>query len=156
MKNTPAKTETKATKRSLPEGVRESDLKQPHWERALPWRQSEELGLVGGRLEFYRTDKTGWLVLTLHISNPPRRHAAGTPARFYATAVKDKTVHTVGMGPHVLEQLTVYVTQDNLERLMPLIELHKQGLVDANTIRDRISSRRAQGQLRRQAFGGLW
>lgn len=153
MKKSPTKSEPA---RSLPEGVKASDLKPPHYEQALSWRQAEELALTGSCLYFYRTQSLGWVVLTLHISNPSRRQAPGTAARFYATSLKDKKVYTVGRGPHVLEELTVYVSQDNLERLMPLIELHKQGLTDANQIRDRISSRRAQGALRRSEYGSLW
>lgn len=107
-------------------------------------------------LTFYHTEKFGWVLCTLHISNPSRRQAAGTTARSYGIGVADSKIYTVGKGPHVTAECTVCLNQENLPRLQRYVDLYLKGLGDAGQIRDRISSRRAQGQLYRNAGRSSW
>lgn len=121
-----------------------------------PWAKLRERGLDADQFLLYCIKDTGWVVCTLHISNPSRnqRNRGNTAARFYSMGLKDGKVWRVGLGPHVLGERRVYLTEDNWERLQPLVDLYLKGMGDAGQIRDRISSRRAQGTLRRG--GGVW
>jgi hypothetical protein len=140
----------------LPVDVKESDLKYPEHGKGLPYKQLQELGMDYGSLTFYKTTGLGWVLTTLHISNPSRRQAAGTAARSYGISVSDGKIVTVGRGPHVTKEIQVYLSQDNIDRMMKYVQLHQKGLADAGQIRDRISSRRAQGQLYRSAGRSSW
>ena len=156
----PRKTNKPASKKpatsSLPPNVTPADLKWPETGHSLPYEKYRELGLERNDLTFYETKGFGWVLCTLHISNASRRQAAGTTDRTYAITVADGKVCRVGRGPHVLSTVTVYLSADNLERLMPYVELYLKGSGDAGNIRDRISSRRAQGQLHRAAGRTSW
>lgn len=151
-------TKSKTTSQTLPNHVQKSDTVAPKWDskEGLPFSEAIAVGLDDNRLRFYRTAANGWILLVLRISNASKRQAPGTSDRYYGIGVNDSKIYTVGRGPHVLEELTVHLTKSNVERLRPLIDLFIKGNTDANTIRDRISSRRAQGALRRQSFGGLF
>lgn len=140
----------------LPPNVTAADLKYPEMGHSLPYEKYKELGLERNDLTFYETKAFGWVLCTLHISNASRRQAAGTTDRSYAIGVADGKVYRVGRGPHVLNTATVYLSVDNLDRLMPYVELYRKGLEAAGSIRDRISSRRAQGQLHRAAGRTHW
>lgn len=150
----------KATEKNLPYGVKASDLVRPKWEdgKNLEYSELRDMGLETPTISLYKTEKVGWAVCVLFISNPSRSARAKgiDTARFYAIGVNDKKMYTLGRGPHVTEEITVHLTKDNIERLMPLVELFKQGSVDANTIRDRISSRRAQGAMHRANGRTSW
>lgn len=138
-----------ASVRSLPPGVEPADLKPASGRgEALSIDQRLELGLADHYcLTLYRTAGFGWVICTLAIN--------GSRGRTYGMTMDGK-VCRVGNGPHVLDQLCVYVKATNLKRLMPLIELLRKGLADAGTIRDRIGSRRAEGQLRRSRGEYSW
>jgi hypothetical protein len=141
----------------LPPDVEPEDLKYPEPGRGLPWERRKELGLEDlYSLTFYRVRDLGWVLCTLHISNPSRKAAAGTTARTYGIGVADGKVYTVGRGPHVTKEVEVYLSGDNLDRLSRYVDLWKKGMEDASAIRDRISSRRAQGQLHRAAGRTHW
>lgn len=62
----------------------------------------------------------------------------------------------VGNGPHVLEKVRVYTRASRLEDLQQFLDLRHQGAIKANTTRDRISSRRAQGTQERSAGNSMW
>lgn len=98
----------------------------------------------------------GWVLCTLHISNPSSRSRTNTCARYYGIGVNDHKVYTVGKGPHVKAEATILVKADNYDRLKKYLELYVEGLGKASQIRDRISSRRAQGQLYRQQGRSSW
>lgn len=100
-------------------------------------------------MKLYRTE-AGWMLCTLYISSPGKRNRSPSQDRYYAIGVGDKKIYTVGRGPHVLEEMTVYLSEKNKQRLSTLIELFQEGLSQAGQIRDRISSRRAQGAMRRR------
>lgn len=138
----------------LPTGVKQSDLTQAKWDtnERIKFADLQAMGLESDSLTFYLTEGFGWVLLTLHISKA--RRAASTD-RSYAITLDGKLCR-VGKGPHVKKVLTVYLKSNNVERLSKLIELHKQGQGDAGVVRDRISSRRAEGQLRRQRGESSW
>lgn len=54
------------------------------------------------------------------------------------------------------KEVEVHLKQDNVERLRKYLELWTKGMADAGGIRDRISSRRAQGQMERAAGRSYW
>lgn len=110
------------------------------------------------QFEIWQTERFGWCIPTLLISNPGRRQRAsaynkGVEAteRTYAITIDRREIVTIGGGPHVKNRLTVYVSAARRPGLGKFLDLKEKGEIDANNIRDRISSRRAQGALRRSA-----
>jgi len=139
----------------LPPNVTVADLEYPTGNN-IDWETRKQLGLEElYDLVFYKTSGLGWLIATLHIKNPSRRQR-GAAARTYAVGINDGKVYRVGLGPHVLKTITVYLSKTNLDRLGNYIRLWKQGLAEAGTVRDRISSRRAQGQIYRSQGRTSW
>ena len=126
---------------TLPEGVTLSDLKPPKWDSGD--REVTTLTLD-------HADSFGWCIRTLHIRRPGRRARVGATDRTYAIRVSDGAPVRIGIGPHVKRTITIYVRASRLSALQHLVDLRDKGALDANTIRDRISTRRAQGALRRQ------
>lgn len=125
---------------SLPPDVIESDLKYP------------SKGYVE-TLTFHQTQGFGWCIATLHIRKARR---AGQTDRTYAIRVSDGAPVRIGLGPHVTQTVYVYVTEKRLPKLQKYIDLLQKGQIDANTIRDRISSRRAEGAVRRAQGQRSW
>jgi hypothetical protein len=152
---------TSKTVRELPPNVNPSDTVYPrrtsyddsYWTFQKTLR---EIGLETSTLTFYKTTGIGWVLTTLHISNPSRRQSSSTPPRTYGIGVADSKVYTVGRGPHVTEEVTIYLTPENYDRLKVYVQLWTKGMADASQIRDRISSRRAQGQLHRSNGRTSW
>lgn len=101
-------------------------------------------------IELYEVERAGWVIATLGISSG-NKYAART----YSVDANGK-VWRVGKGPHVKQTITAYVTEKSAKRLAELIRLHNSGAIEANTIRDRISSRRAQGQINRMKGMSSW
>lgn len=158
-----AKKKMTTTAADLPPDVTPADVEYPKSGTGLTYSELAELGLDSHHLTFYRVAASGrdrapgWVLCTLHISNPGRRTSpAGQTARTYAVGVADEKVYTVGRGPHVTAVVEVWLTKDNLPRLRRYVELWRKGMADAGSIRDRISSRRAQGQLHRAAGRTHW
>lgn len=147
-----------ATVAALPPDVTAADLRYPTAKNQLGYKEVEAMGLVAtyGTFTLYFVPKIGWVLTTLHISNPSSRQSAGTSARFYGIGVSDGKVYTVGRGPHVTAEVVVHTTKDNADRLKRYADLWTKGMADASQIRDRISSRRAQGQLHRAAGESSW
>ena len=149
---------TREPKAKLPEGILESDLNYPRFVDGVGL--AYDLG-ENGRLEFYevksgRVDRAGcpatfWCIATLFIGKG-RQHADRT----YAVRVDDGSLVRVGKGPHVLRTLVVYVAKDRAEALKKYTDLYVAGSEKAGMVRDRISSRRAQGQLERAAGNRSW
>ena len=141
----------------LPAGVKEADLKRRPWkeETALGYQQIQEMGLEDNLLQFYFTERFGWVLRTLHISSPSRRQKArgATTDRTYGITVSGKELVTVGKGPHVLRELTLYLDQRNLDHLRPLVDLYVEGMKKAGECRDVRSSRQARGTVHRRGFG---
>ena len=131
----------------LPEGILMGDLVMPkNKDGYSDW--DALAGETGERLQFemWYTTGFGWCIPTLNISPHNRRVSS---ARTYAVRVDTDGVVRIGGGPHVIERHWVYVKKARLKALQKYVDMQAQGAVDANTVRDRISSRRAQGALNR-------
>jgi hypothetical protein len=140
-----ARVHTKTTSKPtvLPDGIRESDLKFPSYTkcRKVPYDSRS--------FELWHTTGLGWCIPTLLIAR------GRTTNRTYATTLDGKPCR-IGRGPHVTRTVTVYVTDARLKDLQRFLDLRTKGAGDAGQIRDRISSRRAQGQMERQAGNSYW
>lgn len=137
----------------LPPNVETADTKY-NYAKAVSYKQLTELGLDynsgwPGALTFYFTERFGWCITTLAISG-------GNPPRTYGIAIKGDSIVTIGRGPHVKKIVEVQLSTDNLERLTPYLKLWLKGMAEAGAIRDRISSRRAEGSLRRSQGQTSW
>lgn len=139
----------------LPKGITKDDLERPHWDAKGSEKQAYDKESYR-HLEFglWYTEALGWVIPTLFIGGGRRAAQAGS-VRTYATTIDGK-VCRVGMGPHVKQQLTVYVRVGRRAALQPYLDLQEKGQADAGQVRDRISTRRAQGQLHRQAGHTSW
>jgi hypothetical protein len=131
------------TKIELPEGVEVKDTIYPKWNSKD--RIVQEAG-DSGRLSFYLTTGFGWCVATLLISNTRKPNGF---ARTYAVRCSDGAQVRIGKGPHVTKEITVYIRKSRVKALQKYIDMFSKGQVEANEVRDRISSRRAQGVLNR-------
>lgn len=138
-----------AAKSTLPKGVLQSDLIRPAYDDADGIDYS-----VGdsGQLTLYKTERFGWVINTLFISRGKR----GQPDRSYGQAIDTDQVVSCGNGPHVTETAVVYLRKSRLEALKPLIDQYADGMKRANAIRDRRSSRIAQGQEMRAQGRRSW
>lgn len=147
---------TKKTTRDLPPNVTEADLTHDY-KNALPYAELPD-GMTP-YLTFYKVPSLGgWILLTLHISNASSKQKArgNTTARSYAISVVGEKLCRAGKGPHVTDEVTVYLSKTNIERLRPYTALWVKGMTAAGTTRDRISSRRAQGQQMRAEGRSQW
>lgn len=135
----------------LPAGVQAKDLKYPSYkdtDKQVPGNdRSFDLYCVA-----FSSGETGWVIPTLHIG-PSRMTST---ARTYAVRVPSGSLCRVGNGPHVKARLTVYVRESSKARLQPLLDLRAKGTEQAHQTRDRISSRRAQGQVMRAQGRRSW
>lgn len=130
---------------ALPAGILESDLKQPPYvsDNPVPWEDRS--------FELWHTTAFGWCIPTLLISRGRQYHD-----RTYAITVEGKNAVRIGRGPHVTATVRVHVTPKRLKALQPFLDLRKEGNARAGEIRDRISSRRAQGQEMRAQGRRSW
>ena len=150
---------------SLPAGIQKTDLTYPSYKskdglvRTYDYGKGKPVEAVASSFELWHTTGFGWCIPTLHIANPSRRarQYGATPqdARTYAVTLDGKTVR-IGMGPHVQERVTVYVRRSRLGELQKFLDLLVSGQASAQTVRDRISSRRAQGVLNRAEGMTSW
>ncbi len=149
---------TKASKRVLPVGILVSDLSYPKSNYGKDTEAQLNAKRVIETLEFYKTERFGWVINTLFIRNASRRQQGRgvDTQRFYAISVDDGTICTVGLGPHVTDKFTLYVTNARKDALQKFLDLHQKGLGEAGTIRDRISTKRAQTSLRRNDNPWRW
>ena len=138
---------TPAAVPEMPPKVQASDLK---WPETGTWATDKlrEKGILDAHtLTFYYVaggDINGWVIATLDISKGKR----GNADRTYGITLEGK-VCRVGNGPHVKKEVVVHLSTKNWDRLLPYVELYVKGLEQAGQIRDRISTRRAQGQINR-------
>ena len=141
---------TKKSLMELPPGIIVDDTKYPeHPDKAL-----HDAGDYGS-LTFYKTTAFGWCLATLKIASASRRNRNQTD-RTYAVRVEDGQPVRVGAGPHVTQTITIYLRESRKEELKRYIEMFTSGMDRANTIRDRISSRRAQGAEERALGNHSW
>jgi hypothetical protein len=142
----------------LPPDVIPSDLAFAEDDR-LSWDERKELPEgCQYELTFYQVKGrkvNDWVLITLLIGKATGRRA-GAADRSYAIQVSDEKVCRVGFGPHVLKTVTVRFKKSNLKRLQRYVDLWLKGMESAGSIRDRISTRRAQGQLYRAQGRTSW
>jgi hypothetical protein len=136
---------TKEIAKELPPLVKASDTTWPKWK---PGGDSES---VVKSLTFYKTERMGWVIVTLLIGRGTR----GQPDRYYGITLDGK-VCRVGKGPHVKAIAEVHVRKSREEALKKYLDLYEKGMGDAGSIRDRIGSRRAQGQIMRAQGRHSW
>lgn len=153
------KAAAKTTKVELPPDVTVADTAYPKFDdkNRIPYQELEALGLgtCGSELTFYQVKGArvnDWVITTLLIGGAGKR---GTTARYYGITIGGN-VCRVGKGPHVLKEVKVYLNKDNLPRLQKYVDLYNKGLADAGMVRDRISTRRAQGQIHRANGRTSW
>lgn len=141
---------TKAPK-TLPPNVILEDL-QYNFEDRIGWDSEYPVVLT---LHLVQGE---WMIATLHISNPNRKQLARgiDTARTYAISVLNGKIYTVGKGPHVKETIEVHVKKSNVDRIKNLLVRYQEGLEAAGRIRDRRSSRIAQGRLYRASLYDAW
>jgi hypothetical protein len=131
----------------LPAGIKATDLKYPKWD-AKDQLARDDKG-YSMSFELWYTPSMGWVIPTLQIARGKRGYADRT----YAVRVDGNGLCRVGQGPHVTEQVTVYVKESRREALAKYLTLQAEGTKDSNQVRDRISTRRAQGAMYRIARG---
>lgn len=138
----------------LPKGVLQSDLTVPTFKTRQNYVDSyQDYSVELWYVESGRRDGDGWYIPTLQIS----RSRNGYADRSYAVRVSDgSTGWRIGRGPHVKQQIIVYIKKSRAEKLQFLLDLRNKGAESAGQIRDRISSRRAQGQLMRAEGRRSW
>lgn len=134
------------TKTPLPEGILKTDLTRPSMSAYGGEALSNDW--QNNTFDLWHVTGFGWCIPTLAIS--------GKGARTYAIRIKDRNVVRIGMGPHVTEQVTVYVRINRLRTLQSFLDMRTDGAGKAGQVRDRISSRRAQGQIMRAEGRSSW
>jgi hypothetical protein len=152
---------TKMPAVKLPEGILAHDLKYPDFKNKkdgqyFPDYDDKNFPYEDRQFELWNVANFGWCIPTLHIRNAGRRAlASGSVAapRTYAIEINTGKVCRIGLGPHVTARVTVYVRKNRRDVLQKFLDLRKTGSESANQIRDRISSRRAQGALYRMNRG---
>lgn len=132
---------------TLPKGVKATDLKYPSY------KEVEGIDYDARSFELWHTTGFGWCIPVLLIG---RARRANTSDRTYAVTVEGAKLVRIGKGPHVTDTLTVYTRKTTIERLQPYLDLRTKGAGDAGSVRDRISSRRAQGQIERARGKSSW
>jgi len=147
------KSKTITTVQPLPKGILTADLQRPAYDATD--RLVHDAGNYGS-FELWYTTGFGWCLPTLLISANSRRVARSGSERTYAARVSDGATVRIGMGPHVTERVTVYVRTSRLAALQPFLDVMTAGAGKAGTIRDRISSRRAQGAEMRAQGRSSW
>lgn len=150
------KTDIKKLPIPLPKGMIAKDLEYPKYDS----RDQLAHDVRHNRFEMYavsfRNGSTEWVIATLQISNGSRRNPAASSARTYAVRVSNGALCRVGKGPHVKATIAVYVRKSRVAALASLLKLLDKGEEEAHQVRDRISSRRAQGQVMRAEGRRSW
>jgi hypothetical protein len=131
----------------LPAGIKDSDLKAPNWDADDKLARGKDG--YGLSFDLWYTPAMGWVIPTLQIARGRRGYADRT----YAVRVDGTGLCRVGQGPHVTAQHTVYVRESRANALAKYVTLLEQGTADSHQVRDRISTRRAQGALYRMNRG---
>ena len=131
----------------LPKGITVKDCKYPSYKDKdqLNWQVGQH-----GQLDLHYTERFGWVITTLHISNASKRQrmAGINGSRSYGITVDGGQIVSVGLGPHVKASVTVYIRNSRTAKLQKFIDLYNKGMEDANNIRDRRSTRIAQTKQR--------
>jgi hypothetical protein len=136
---------------ALPKGISESDTK---W---LSRSEQYTADYDSHSFELFYTERFGWVIPCLHISNATRLQRARGAAtdRSYAIGVNDHKLVSVGKGLHVKRVVTVHVRAKREAALLPFIALRREGLEKASEYRDQLSSRRMQSRSRSFSMWGV-
>jgi hypothetical protein len=142
---------SKKTFPDFPPDVIEADTKwPPPDDNPKPWRTGNDAD-VPRSLTFYKVQgariKDAWVIVTLPIDNR---------GRSYVVQCETGSTGRAGRGPHVKAEVTVYLTRKNIDRLRRYVDLWRKGAAEAGMIRDRISTRRVQGQIERAKGKTSW
>lgn len=155
----------KAAGIALPPGVEADDLIEPtrgSYDKSDKWIDGNAKthfvlraeGYGHETIEMWFCSSMGWVIPTLLIAKAGRRRASGTADRTYAVSLKGSLCR-VGFGPHVKARVTLHVRKGRAP-ITALVLLRAKGGEDANTTRDRISSRRAEGSVMRAQGRSSW
>jgi hypothetical protein len=137
----------------LPKGIIAKDLSYPDTRKGGDYFPDyKDLDCHDHQFEIWYVRNFGWCIPTLDIGGAGRQ----ATRRTYAVAIDTGKVVRIGKGPHVTECHRVYVRASRLTELRKFIDLRTKGAGDAGSIRDRISTRRAQGQQERAAGNHSW
>lgn len=133
---------TKKIESDLPPDVISDDLKSGGYKDLFSeMKEGVQLPYI---LTFYKVQgsriKDDWVLLTLPIDNK---------GRSYVVQVSSGNLGRAGKGPHVKATVVVYLKKSNIDRLRKYLDLWFKGMIEAGAVRDRISSRRAIGQVHR-------
>lgn len=147
------KTKTKApssTKIALPKGILESDCGP---DKVYGQTETDYTAGDSGNLHLHYIPEVGWVVATLFIS---RSSSAKYIDRTYGIVVETGKTVRIGGGPHITSTIVVRLRKNRIEALSPFIEMYDNGMGKAGSVRDRISTRRAQGVEHRAAGKTSW
>jgi hypothetical protein len=134
---------------ALPKGILKSDLTYefPRVAKLSEWIEGDGKLLDEPRaLTLYYTERFGWIVTTLLIRGG---RSVGASDRSYGIAVEDGQLVRVGRGPHVKQEILVYMRVNRMSDLQPFLDLYNEGLEQAHISRDTRSSRAAATSARR-------
>jgi hypothetical protein len=125
---------------ALPDFVKEEDKKGPDYK--------SKIKILDYDMAFIHSERFGWIVKTLPIN--------ARTGRSYGMTL-DGSVVTCGGRPDDYEKtIRIVVTDKNQARLAKWVEAKAKGMGTAGDIRDRIGSRRAQGQEMRAQGRRSW
>jgi hypothetical protein len=124
----------------LPKGILESDLKYPK-------KYSSLLEYPDDNFELMYCERFGWCIPTLLIAKSRYRDKMGN--RTYAVTMNGDTVR-IGNGPHIKAQTRIWIRKSRKNKLQKFLDLRTNGTSSAGEIRDIISTRRAQGAMRKR------
>jgi hypothetical protein len=136
---------------TLPKGIVERDLTYPDTRKGGDYF-AKGIDCNDHQFEIWYVRNFGWCIPTLDIGGAGRQ----ATRRTYAVKVDTGNVVRIGKGPHVTATHRVYVRESRLKDLQKFLDLRRKGAGDAGSIRDRISTRRAQGQQERAAGNHYW
>ena len=142
------KPKTKSLPAALPTGITAKDLTYPKW------KLNDTANRVVDQFELWYTERFGWCIPTLLIRRAGR-FSSQSSDRTYATTMDGDPIR-MGLGPHVKAQVTVYVRESRKADLQRFLDLKTNGEATAGDIRDRISTRRAQTEMRRSIYRGIF
>lgn len=120
--------------KTLPPGITKADTEYPRGG-----------GHLVDILTFYHSRRFGWCIATLAINSR---------GRTYGITLDGKVVSMGGRPDDVV--VRVQVTEARKAALQHFLDLKAKGLGNAGDIRDRIGSRRAQGQVERSLGKHSW
>jgi hypothetical protein len=150
--NTMAHTQTLSAP-VLPSGIKASDCSYPKFGEKVPEEERMAYDVGGGQFDLWHVTGYGWVIPTLSICKSNRVRDMSNRERTYAVAVDGGKIVRCGLGPHVTAKVTVYIRKGRVEALKKFLDLRETGEIAAGQIRDRISTRRAQGALYRIGRG---